>query len=204
MLRVASLIMGLMLFKPLMAGAGLDQLNAFTNELVSYSADFTQTVYDAKDNPVKESSGSVVLMRPGRFAWDYKEPSEQKIVADGEKIWVYDVDLAQVTVRKIDATLGSTPIMLLGGDQPLDSEFNIKELGNSDGINWLELTPKQEGAEFEKVFMGVNAEGLAAMELRDNFGQATQIRFTDIDVNGPVVEGTFDFTPPEGVDVVGE
>ncbi len=204
MFRVGSIVFGLLFLRSVVAGEGMDQLKEFTGSLVSYSANFTQTVYDADSKPIQESSGTVVLMRPGKFAWDYMKPSPQKIVADGEKIWVYDIDLEQVTVKPLDESLGSTPMMLLGGDQPLNSQFDTQELGKSDDINWLELSPKKKDTDFEKIYMGLNENGLAAMELRDNFGQATQIRFSKVDVNGPVREDRFIFTPPAGVDVIGE
>jgi len=204
MFKVLSMVGALLGMSYAWAGDGLDQLNAFTNELVSFSATFTQTVYDGNSRPIQESNGSVVLMRPGKFAWHYESPSPQKIIADGKKIWVYDMDLAQVTVKTLDETLSATPIMLLGGDEPLSTQFTIRELGPSDGLQWLELIPKAADTDFETVYMGLNADGLVAMELRDNFGQATQIRFEDIYVNGLVREDAFEFTPPVGVDVIGQ
>ena len=204
MFRAAFILLALVFFRTATAGAGLDQLHSFNNDLESFSADFEQTVYDAKSRPVQESSGTVTLKRPGRFAWNYKEPAPQLIVADGSKIWIYDQELAQVTVKPLDESLGAAPIMLLGDDKPLESAFDIKELGESDGINWLELKPKNQEADFEAVFMGLNKTGLVAMELRDNFGQATQIKFSASVVNQPVDESLFQFSPPEGVDVVGQ
>ncbi len=203
-MKTAILFFALVLVNPLMAGQGLDRLEQFSNQLESFSASFEQTVYDANSKPVQESSGSVILKRPGKFAWNYKSPSNQLILADGRKIWIYDEDLAQVTVKPVDASLGSTPIMLLGGDKSLASGFDVRELGESDGIDWLELLPKEKDSDFEKVYLGLNKQGLVAMELRDNFGQATQIKFDDIEMNKPVDDSQFSFTPPEGVDIVGE
>lgn len=205
MFRYVVASVALLNLQPVYAGPGLDRLNAFTTTMVSFAGDFTQIVYDGKSRPIQESSGSLVLQRPGKFHWNYLQPTPQLIVADGKKIWIYDEDLAQVTVKTIDDSLGATPIMLLlGGDQTFESEFTIVEVGESDGIEWLELSPKDKNTDFEKIFMGLDEQGLVAMELRDNFGQATQIQFTDITVNGEVNEALFDFSPAEGVDVVGQ
>ncbi len=190
--------------QPAFAGPGLDRLNEFTTSMVSYSGDFTQTVFDSKSKPIQESNGSLVMKRPGKFYWNYVKPSPQLIVADGEKIWIYDEDLAQVTVKTVDASLGPTPIMLLGGEQKLEDEFTIGEVGESDGIEWLELVPLKKDTDFEKIYMGLNDQGLVAMELRDNFGQATQIQFSNVKVNLEVDDALFVFTPAEGVDVVGQ
>lgn len=189
---------------PVFAGPGLDRLSAFTTTMVSFSGDFTQIVFNAKSKPIQESSGSLVLKRPGKFHWNYLQPSPQLIVADGKKIWIYDEDLAQVTVKTIDESLGATPIMLLGGDQNLKDEFKIVEVGEREGVEWLELEPLDKDTDFEKIYMGLDEQGLVAMELRDNFGQATQIQFSDITVNGDVDDALFEFTPAEGVDVVGQ
>ncbi len=186
------------------AATGIEQLKSFTSNLSSFSGDFTQVVYDSNSKPLQESSGFMTLQRPGKFAWNYSKPSPQLIVADGERVWVYDEELAQVTVKKMDANLGSAPILLLGNDTPLDSQFELRDLGQSDGIDWVELKPKQEDTDFEAVYLGLSEGFLAAMELRDNFGQATQIKFSNTTVNEDVDENLFRFDPPEGVDVIGD
>jgi len=182
----------------------LQQLSAISTDLQSFSANFEQTLYDSESNPLQSSKGTVVLMRPGKFVWRYTEPESQEIVADGKQIWLYDKELQQVTVNAIDERLAGTPLVLLMGSAPLEDEFSIKTLGPSDDIEWIELTPKSTSSDFETVFIGLNAEGLAAMELRDNFGQATQIRFSEFKADVPVDEDQFKFTPPEGVDVIGQ
>lgn len=182
----------------------LQRLAAISTDLKTFTANFEQTLYDADSNPLKSSSGTVVLMRPGRFIWRYEEPEVQEIIADGERIWLYDKDLQQVTVTDIDERIAGTPLVLLMGTVPLEDEFMLTTLGESDGIEWVELTPKSDGSDFEAVFIGLNDEGLAAMELRDNFGQATQIRFSDFEADVPVDASQFDFKPPPGVDVIGQ
>lgn len=197
---------------PLMPGAALAQdnqqvlqrLTNFTDSLTSFSADFTQVVYDADSNPLQQSAGEVLLKRPGRFIWNYTSPSPQKIIADGKSVWLYDIDLEQVTVSPLSEQGSGTPLSLLMGDKPLDEEFTLRPLGNSDGIDWVELTPRSNHSDFEMVFLGLNEDGLAAMELRDSFGQATQIRFSDFTPDVRLDDAAFRFVPPAGVDVVGE
>lgn len=182
----------------------LKRLTNFTDSLTSFSAGFTQVVYDADSNPLQQSAGEVFLKRPGRFIWNYTSPSPQKIVADGSSVWLYDIDLEQVTVSPLAEQGAGTPLSLLMGDKPLEQEFVLRPLGNSDGIDWVELKPKTDHSDFELVFLGLNEKGLAAMELRDSFGQATQIRFTNFNPDIPLDDAAFRFVPPAGVDVIGE
>lgn len=184
--------------------ASLEKLRNFTTTLVSFTADFQQTVYDAESNPLQSSTGAAMLKRPGKFLWHYKTPSEQKIIADGQKVWIYDIELDQVTVSPLDDRASGTPLALLMGESPLDDEFTIKVQGESDGIDWYELTPKSNDTDFEKIFIGLSKKGLAVMELRDNFSQATQIRFDNYQGNVKLNDSVFNFEPPAGVDVIGE
>ena len=183
---------------------GLAQLKNFMDEMKSFSGDFIQTVYDANSEPVQESTGVMTLKRPGLFYWKYLEPSPQLIVSNGEKIWVYDEDLAQVTIRQIDENLGTTPIMLLGGSAPLRDAFELKDLGTAEGVDWVELKPKKTESDFEAVYVGFTLNHLVAMELRDKFGQATQIKLSKTKFNQAIDESLFQFVAPEGVDVLGE
>lgn len=187
-----------------LAAEDTETLTTFTDELSSFTADFVQTVYDADSNPIQESSGSIALKRPGRFVWNYLAPNPQQIVADGEKIWLYDQELEQVTVSSISERASGTPLALLMGETPLDDEFDVKALGESDNIEWFELTPKTKDTDFETVYLGLNDAGLAVMELRDNFGQATQIKFQGFKSGVDLDDGMFEFKPPAGVDVIGQ
>ncbi|MDO6460831.1 outer membrane lipoprotein chaperone LolA [Granulosicoccaceae sp. 1_MG-2023] len=200
------LLISFALMTPLsaLAGPGMDRLEAFTDGLKTFSASFEQVVYGDNDQAVSRSGGTVAIKRPGQFVWDYRAPAKQLIVADGEKLWVYDEDLKQATVKPMDDSLGSAPIVMLTGDEPLESQFTIEELGNAEGIDWLELTSKGEDSEFRSVYLGLNKDGLAAMSLQDSFGQETQIRFSDVARNQPVDDSLFRFTPPQGTDVLGE
>lgn len=185
------------------ADEGRVQLDSFIKEVETFQADFEQTQYDADSVPLQTSSGSIKLKRPGRFIWTYAAPETQEIVADGERIWLYDKDLEQVTVNAIDERIAGTPLVLLMRSAPLEEAFDIVELGPAEGINWLELTPRSDTSDFELIFIGMNEEGLAAMELRDNFGQATQIRFSEFQAGVTLDDSLFEFKVPEGVDVIG-
>lgn len=200
-LRHALLV--LLLVSGNLAASGIERLNTFTSQLKSFRADFSQTVYDANSEPLQESKGTVVLQRPGRFRWDYQKPYSQLIVADGEKLWVYDSELKQVTVKNQSETLGQAPIMLLSGNRPLEEQFNLKSLGPRENLEWVELVPKVKDTDFTVVYLGLDAEGLKVMELRDNFNQATQIVFENLELNVPTSDQQFTFTPPPGVDVLG-
>lgn len=182
---------------------GLDQLNQFIDSLSTFKADFEQTLYAEDSTPLQVSKGNLTIKKPGRFIWNYLEPQQQQIIADGEKIWMYDIELEQVTVNDISERTAGSPLAVLVGEAEITEEFEIAELGLSEGINWLELKPRSANADFELVFLGLGAEGLAVMELRDNFGQATQILFSNKQSGLPLSDDLFEFTPPEGVDVIG-
>jgi len=186
------------------AGFASTALLDFSNSMYSFTADFTQTVYDSDSTVLQENKGQVKLVRPGKFRWTYSEPFKQVIVADGLSLWVYDEDIAQVTVRPQAETLGSAPIGLLSGQRAIQSEFEIVHLGNRDNLEWFQLDPLVKDTDFQRVFIAVDGGGLRAMELRDSFEQATQIRFSNFQKNVEVAAEEFVFTPPEGADVVGE
>ncbi len=187
----------------LQASTGTQQLDSFIQDVETFQADFEQTLYDEDSEPLQTSTGTIRLKRPGRFIWSYTSPETQQIVADGERIWLYDKDLEQVTVNAIDERIAGTPLVLLMRSAPLEEAFDIVDLGAAEGINWLELTPRADTSDFEKVFIGMNEAGLAAMELRDNFGQATQIRFSNFKAGIDLDDSLFEFKVPDGVDVIG-
>lgn len=201
--RLLSILSLSLLVSLAQAADPLSQLDSFIKDVETFQADFEQTLYDADSEPVQTSLGTIKLKRPGRFVWTYTEPDDQQIIADGERIWLYDKDLEQVTVNAIDDRIAGTPLVLLMRSAPLDGAFDIKVLGESDGINWVELTPKADTSDFELVFIGLNESGLAAMELRDNFGQATQIRFSNFETGIVLDDSLFEFVVPDGVDVIG-
>ena len=186
------------------ADALLQRLSDFTSDLSTLSASFEQALYDENDEPLQQSSGNVQIKRPGKFFWRYEEPDRQDIVTDGQTLWLYDHELEQVTVSPVDERISGTPLVLLTGGTPLDEQFTIEPLGGAEGIDWLELTPREDGSDFESVFIGLDDDGIAAMELQDSFGQATQIRFSNVATNQSIDDTTFQFEPPDGVDVIGE
>ncbi len=202
--HVALLSLTLLLSAPAMASEALDRLQRFTDGLRSFQADFVQTRYDEEKNPVRESQGVAYLKRPSLFRWAYQEPYEQTIVGDGERLWIYDADLEQVTVKKMRRALATAPIMLLSGDAPLDEHFELKDLGSREGLMWVELRPKSDETDFRRIFLGLDERTLQVMELRDRFDQVTQIRFNNVEMNPDLAASRFEFTPPEGVDVLGE
>jgi len=186
------------------ADTATQRLHAFITEVRTLSANFDQTVFDPNQKEIQSAQGTLYLQRPGRFRWDYTSPNKQLLVGDGKKVWFYDAELEQVTVKNQDAALGGSPAMLLSGDQPLEQSFNVTERGTQDGLDWLELSPKAKDTEFSTVRLGFRADALEAMELTDGFGQTTHLRFTHQQRNPPLNNRLFKFVPPEGVDVMGD
>ncbi|MDH3713361.1 MAG: outer membrane lipoprotein chaperone LolA [Gammaproteobacteria bacterium] len=183
---------------------GLQRLEAFTARLDSLRAQFVQSLFDAQGKAVQESRGTVVLQRPGRFRWEYRLPYEQLIVADGEKLWVYDTELQQVTVKELDNALGNAPIMLLSERRPLQEDFIIHNLQPRDGLQWVELEPRVKDTDFTRITLGMDEQGMKVMELRDSFGQATEVRFVNLEINVAPAAESFVFVPPAGVDIIGK
>ncbi len=182
----------------------LDRLRSFTMDLKSFTADFEQSLYNGDSDLLKNDVGKLMLKRPGKFIWRYDGNEGQEFISDGKSIWMFDKELDQVTVNALDDRLGGTPLVLLMGGVPLEDQFDVTPLGESDGIDWVELVPKDSSTDFESLFIGLNQNGLAAMELRDNLGQATQIQFSNFKADVSLDDKQFDFVAPEGVDVIGE
>lgn len=177
----------------------------YFQNLDSLTADFEQIVYDANGGLIQSSGGTMRMRKPGRFRWDYTEPFPQVVVADGERLWHYDSGLEQVTVRRLDSALGSTPLALLTGGESLDKAFAIRALAEErGGLRWYELTPRQDQPEFNRLRVGFRDGELAALELEDAFGQLTRLGFRQLRRNVPVPLESFDFQPPPGTDVVGD
>jgi len=186
------------------AGVAKDKLSVFYNSIKSMSATFTQTTLNSHFKVAAEASGKMAMQRPGKFRWDYSSPYQQIIVADGTKLWVYDKDLEQVTVNKLDSVIGNTPVLLLSGDGSLENNFEIVEIQDKTAnLDWVELFPKDKDSSFTSMRLGFGTQNLEYMELVDGFGQTTQIKFTDIRNNPELNSDQFKFTPPDGVDVIG-
>ena len=184
---------------------GRESLNTFTRGLKGLEGQFSQQVFDSRGNQKESASGRVALSAPRLFRWEYLKPYPQLIVADGTKVWVHDPDLKQVTVRAQGAEEQNSPLAALIDPQKLERDFVARDAERQGDLEWLELTPKQtEGASFQRARLGFDGRGLARMQIFDALGQRTEIAFTGWKRNPAFPSSTFRFTPPKGVDVVGE
>jgi outer membrane lipoprotein carrier protein len=186
---------------PALAG-GLDDFLAFNTATRTATARFEQQVFDRAGKVVERASGTFAFQRPGKFRWVYEKPNQQLLVGDGTKLWIHDPDLNQVTVKRIDQAISSTPAALLAGKDDITSLFTLRDAGAADGLNWVEATPKAQDTGFERVRLGLQGKTLAAMELQDQLGGRTLLRFYDLKPNAPVAPDTFRFVPPKGADVI--
>jgi outer membrane lipoprotein carrier protein len=186
------------------AASGLGRFSSFLTETQSASGSFEQTIYDRNKKVVQESKGTLAFLRPGKFRWSYVKPYSQLIVGDGVKVWIYDEDLNQVTVKRLDQALGSTPAALLAGNNEVVKAFRLTDLGVREGLEWLEAAPRGKEGSFDKLRLGFGFSGLERMELEDSFGQTTVMRFTAFERNPKLDAGVFRFTAPKGADVLGD
>jgi chaperone LolA len=202
---VFKLLVCLLLAFPLSAYAGAtDKLKTFIASTHSAQANFTQDVRDKSGKRIQSASGTMQFVRPGKFRWVYQKPFDQLIVGDGEKFWLHDVELNQVTVRKIDVALGSSPAALLSGSNEIERGFQLKDIENKDNLEWLQATPRTQDTSFEKILMAFNAQSeLVVMELLDVFGHTTVLRFSKLKRNPQLSPQLFKFVPPKGADVLG-
>lgn len=181
---------------------GLDDFLAFNAATKTATARFEQQVLDRSGKAVERASGTFAFARPGRFRWTYEKPHRQLLVGDGAKLWIHDPDLNQVTVKRIDRAISSTPAALLAGKDDITTLFTLRDAGAAEGLNWVEATPKAQDTGFDRVRLGLQGRTLAAMELHDQLGGRTLLRFTELRANAPVPAESFRFTPPQGADVV--
>lgn len=180
----------------------VEALKGFAQKVQSASAAFSQTVTSPDGAKKKSSSGRFEFQRPNRFRFDYQKPYEQTIVADGQKVWLYDADLNQVTVRPLAQALGNTPAGVLAG-AALDRDFHLKAEADQGGLQWVLATPKQaEGGSIRSMRVGFKGEQLAALEILDAFGQRSRLDFSGLEVNPKLAPQRFQFTPPQGADVL--
>ncbi len=179
----------------------IEQLKSFLASTSSLTADFKQVTLDENEQPTQTSHGEFFLSRPGKFRWSYKKPFIQEIVSSKNKVWFYDADLEQVTIKKLDESLGSTPALLLSGDIDLEENYTLQQQGIDEDLQWIKLSPKNEESSFNYILIGLTEGVLGGMELSDNFGQLTRIYFSNIKRNKQLDNAIFEFTAPEGVDV---
>ncbi|WP_341326411.1 outer membrane lipoprotein chaperone LolA [Methylotuvimicrobium sp. KM2] len=207
--RIKYGLMSLLMAIAVMQGAHADdkpieQLRAFLKTAHSLTADFRQVAIDESGRARKASEGVFYLRRPGKFRWNYLKPFTQEIISNAGKVWFYDEDLEQVTIKKMDQSLGSTPALLLSGDIDLEDNFILEGQGADEDMTWIKLLPKNEDSGFKYILIGLDKGKLGGMELSDNFGQLTRIYFSNLKINTPIDDGVFDFIPPAGADVFEE
>ena len=208
MTRIRMVLSGLLLAASLSMLAGtaqadpLETLREFTRDAKTGRANFSQTVSAPDGLKKKTSSGSFEFARPDRFRFNYSKPFEQLIVADGHQVWLYDLDLNQVTVRAMSQALGATPASLLAGGA-MDKDFELVNAPAKDGLDWVQATPRQkEGATVQTLRIGFRGKTLAALEIVDAFGQRSLLQFSAVELNPKLADETFRFVPPKGADVI--
>ena len=184
--------------------AGQQRVESFLQGLDGLQAEFKQILTDRNGQTIDEASGTLAISRPDRFRWDYRQPYSQIIVADGARIWIYDSDLEQVTVRKLDETLSATPAMLLSGRASLADNFNVTQMSHEGAVDWVRMEPKRDDTDFRWVRLGFEGALLKYMQLADKLGQITSLEFSKLERNPPLDPSRFTFTVPPGADVIGD
>jgi len=185
------------------AAQGMATLEAFLDGVQSLTADFKQELWTADQKLLQTETGSLSLKRPNRFRWTYVDPTELVVAADGTRLWIYDIELAQITVAPFDDTIGASPAMLLSGDRNVREEFEVVETTTADGLNWVKLAPIAGGSDFGSVRIGFSGTAPRRLELVDGLGQVTRIELDNLDVNPDLADQLFELDVPAGVDVIG-
>ncbi|MCL4780896.1 MAG: outer membrane lipoprotein chaperone LolA [Gammaproteobacteria bacterium] len=207
MIRPVLLLCSLLVLGPGEAVAGTDdpglqRLRNFLTGVTTLRADFRQRVIDSRQQLVEDSAGRVLMQRPGRFRWDYQQPHARAIVADGEKLWLYEADLDQVIIRQLEEGIGDTPAALLTGRQDVLERFTISKSWQADKIQWVALAPKAADADFAGVRLGFDGQKLVNLELDDRLGQQTRLDFSRVEINPRLDDQSFHFDIPPGADVI--
>lgn len=188
------------------ASSANDVLSARLAKIDSMQADFTQTITDRKDKPVQKSVGHMSLQRPSKFRWSVTKPTAQVVVANGKRLWIYDPDLEQVTIRSLSKEIGETPALLLSNTQTtLASDFNVKmQQDKNGGLQWFFLIPKNQNSMLALIKLGFANNQIREMHLEDHLGHITNVEFYNILMNAKLSASLFDFKPPKHVDVIDE
>ncbi len=203
--RLAACLLLPLLFTAQTACAdGMSSVKAFYEQTKSVRANFHQVVTDKQGRKVQEVDGEMQLLRPNKFRWDYRKPYEQQIISDGTQVWLYDTELAQVTIRSLNQSIGSSPASLLAGGADIDKAFKLVNASRKDKLDWVSAIPKDKDSGFDKILMGFQDNKIQEMSLIDSFGHTTKIVFTQVEVNPVLEPKNFLFQVPKGVDVVGE
>ena len=201
---LVALALAALLAPTVAVASGLTQLAAFLEGAKNGRAAFVQTVGAKAGGSARTATGTFTFARPGKFRWAYEKPFEQLIVGDGERLWIFDRDLNQVIVRRLDRALGSSPAAILAGDNALEKNFVLADDGDGDGLEFVVARPRGGESGFESVRIGLAGNLPRRMELKDSFGNVTTLRFADFERNLVLDAAQFRFAPPPGADVVGE
>jgi len=206
MLALSAVVLALSLGTVAQAATGpaRARLDAFATGLHSLSGHFSQTLTDINGHASKSSSGTLALQAPRQFRWDTLAPYKQTIVADGSRVWMYDPELEQVTVRIQSSEEAHSPLTVLTDLKQMDKDFKVVEQGEHDGLAWLRLSSTAKDPQFDYADLGFDANGLARMSFRDQLGSTTEIRFSQWQRNPVLPPATFTFVPPKGADVIGD
>ena len=183
---------------------GYERLDRFFEKVTTFKASFIQVVLDENLLALEETSGLLWIARPGRFRWDYESVHRQSIVADGEVLWLYDVELEQVTRRAQESAIGQTPAVLLSGGQQYRKDYNVTILGRQGAVNWISLVPKFSDGSFAEIQLGFEGETLRLIQLLDELNQITRVTLANVVENEPIPDSVFRFIPPTGVDVISD
>ena len=184
--------------------AGFERLQNFMDRVQTLRAQFRQDILNGDQDLVEQSSGEVVFSRPGRFRWNYERPYQRTVVADGTRLWLYEADLDQVTVRPLSAGLGETPAALLTGDKAILDRFEYVSSWTGESVLWVRLRPRSPDSDFESVAIGFEGERPVQLELQDRLGQRSRLYLSAVRLNVKVTDDTFRFVVPDGADVIGD
>jgi len=198
------LVMGAGLSPACAVADGYERLDRFFEKVTTFKASFIQVVLDENLLALEETSGLLWIARPGRFRWDYESVHRQSIVADGEVLWLYDVELEQVTRRAQESAIGQTPAVLLSGGQQYRKDYNVTILGRQGAVNWISLVPKLSDGSFAEIQLGFEGETLRLIQLLDELNQITRVTLANVVENEPIPDSVFRFIPPTGVDVISD
>ena len=198
------LVMGAGLSPACAVADGYERLDRFFEKVTTFKASFIQVVLDENLLALEETSGLLWIARPGRFRWDYESVHGQSIVADGEVLWLYDVELEQVTRRAQESAIGQTPAVLLSGGQQYRKDYNVTILGRQGAVNWISLVPKVSDGSFAEIQLGFEGETLRLIQLLDELNQITRVTLANVVENEPIPDSVFRFVPPTGVDVISD
>jgi len=191
------------LFAPFtQADDGERQLRAFLSDLDSLRAGFEQKLFNESGELLETAEGELYLQRPGKFNWTYQSPYQQQIITDGKTLWIYDQDLEQVTIRNMGESMQASPAAILGGSANIDELYDITELGELEGYDWVRLESRNDDSQYSDVRMGFDGRELGMMILSDNLSQTTRIDFSNVVLNTDIDAAQFEFTPPPDVDVI--